>query len=54
MNVKRPNQERFDMTQDELYAFWIIICAEYQHRDVREKSLLLYNNKRVRDEEGAG
>lgn len=51
MEIKRPNQERFDISQDELFAFWVIICAEYRHRDVREKSLLLYNNRLVRNED---
>lgn len=37
------------MTKDELYAFWMIICAEYSHRYVREHSLLLYNNRLVRN-----
>lgn len=47
--IKRPNHERFDMTQEENIAFWLIICAEYSHKSVREKSLLLYNNGMIRN-----
>ena len=52
--VTRPNQERFDMTQRESMAFWVMIIAEYSHRYVRENSILLYNNNRmVRTDEDA-
>ncbi len=47
--VKRPNQERFNMTTEESLAFWLIIVAEYSHRYVRENSVLLYNNNTVRN-----
>ncbi len=42
--IKRPNHERFDMSQKELMAFWYIIIREYSQRYVRENSTLLYNN----------
>jgi hypothetical protein len=46
--IKRPNQERFDMTMEENMAFWFMIIAEYSHRYVRENSILLLNNNTVR------
>lgn len=49
--IKRPNQERFDMTMEENMAFWLMIIAEYPHRYVRENSTLLYNNSMVRNED---
>lgn len=42
--IKRPNHERFNMSQEELMAFWYIIIREYSQRYVRENSTLLYNN----------
>ncbi len=51
MEIKRPNQERFDMTREENLAFWYIIMPEYSHSVVREKSLLLYLNRLVRNED---
>lgn len=47
----KPNPERFDMTLEEQIAFWMIIIPEYAHRSVREKSLMLYNNKLLRSED---
>lgn len=46
--VKRPNQERFNMTIEESMAFWMIIIREYSHKYVSENSILLYNNMTVR------
>lgn len=47
----KPNHERFDMTTEEQIAFWMIVIPEYPHRAVREKSLMLYNNKLLRSED---
>jgi len=47
----KPNPERFDMTTEEQIAFWMIVIPEYSHRVVREKSLMLYNNKLLRSED---
>lgn len=44
MKITRPNPERFDMSIEEQMAFWMIIIREYSHKEVRSKSLLIYNN----------
>ena len=44
MEIKRPNQEKFDMGLEEHMTFWFIIIREYAHSYVRENSLLLYKN----------
>ncbi len=49
--IKRPNQERFNMSQEEAMTFWLIIIAEYSHSEVRRDSLLLVNNHNVRTED---
>lgn len=51
MEIKRPNQERFDMTFDENYAFWEIILKEYTLKQIRQNSLLLYTHRLVRNED---
>lgn len=51
MKIPKPNPERFDMTYEEQLAFWLIIVAEYAHKDVRQNSLMLYMNNVIRSED---
>jgi hypothetical protein len=51
MEIKRPNQERFNMSFDENYAFWEIVLKEYSLKEIRGKSLLVYSNRLVRNED---
>lgn len=51
MEIKRPNQERFDMSFEENYAFWECILKEYTLKEIRGKSLLVYSNRLVRNED---
>lgn len=51
MEIKRPNQERFDMSFDENYAFWEHILKEYTLKQIREGSLLIYTNRLVRSDD---
>lgn len=52
MEIKRPNQERFNMQHDENMAFWRLILMEYSLRYIRECSLsLVQNNPMVRNED---
>lgn len=54
MKITRPRQESFNMAYEELMAFWFIIIPEYSHKEVRAKSLLIYNNSLVRSDGDAG
>lgn len=51
MEIKRPNQERFNMSFEENYAFWETILKEYTLKEIRGNSLLLYTNRLVRNED---
>lgn len=42
--IKRPAQERFEMSSKELCAFWDTILLEYSQRDIRDQSIQLNDN----------
>lgn len=43
-SITRPNQERFDMTEVESKAFWLIVLPQYSHYVIRTQSFHLYCN----------
>lgn len=46
--VKRPSQERFEMSPEESSAFWRTILQEYTHREIRDQSIQLLDNNPIR------
>ncbi len=41
MKITRPIQERFNMSYEESFAFWLMIIREYSYQEIRSSSLLL-------------